>query len=156
MSAASSTPVITSQAQSSTRRPFSYQQVEGLKEIWVGLGQSPEATFVFETAAKANACAEAVQLEVKHAHMPGRGKQTSDHSLTDLLEVLRGENLSNSPDSEVLSYLAKQGGTVGKPMEHVHQLIGRLGKVMSGMCPAKGVKAIPIHAVDRRWLGESH
>jgi len=140
-----------STAATSSTQPIgvgSYQQVDGLQEIYVGLGAIPEASFVFETAEKASACAKAVNNEIQYIYTLATGQQHTNMNMTNLTELLRGANLSNKSEDRVLSYSAKQAGTVGKPMTTVHQLLDRIGKAMKRDCPCDAIKAVPIYGVD--------
>ncbi len=55
--------VIAEEKNEDVQKHFSYQRVDGLEKIYVGLGEVPEASFVFATAEKARICAAAVISE---------------------------------------------------------------------------------------------
>ena len=126
-----------------------YQKIDGLKTVYFGLGTTPEVSLVFTSAEKAQEAAESIRRTAMYANALGYGKQYTDDSQTDLLELLRGGNLPphNVDGNCVLSYSAKPSGTVGRPTLTVHELLRKLGEELILGYKGEGIRAVPLHGV---------
>lgn len=122
-----------------------YQRIDGLQEIYYETN-TPSATFVFETAEKADLCREAILQEAKLARA-FTSDACPDRSLF-LVEVLAANNLSRTTNDRTLSYSAKTMGTVGRPIQGVDDLLHRLGSAMSMRSPSKEIRAVTLHQVN--------
>lgn len=119
--------------QASERKGFSYNYVDGLKEIIIAVGpQTPQASFIFETAEKANAAYKNYVLIRSIADGYGlTGRKHTDYENTSLLETLGVNGLSKGDTvGSVIAVQAKTLGTAGRPIETVGELLNKMGDAM--------------------------